>query len=94
MTAARTVVGGARFLDVGQALVESDPVAVAERIYDFAGLVLTDEVREGMAAWAEGNRRGSRGEHHYRAEEFGLTPDRIREAFADYLQVYGSYCLA
>ena len=37
-----------------------------------------------MRDWADANRRGSRGTHHYRAEEFGLSAHGINGAFADY----------
>jgi hypothetical protein len=46
-----------------------------------------------MAAWSERNRAGSRGEHHYSAEEFGLTDDEIRDEFAEYLDCFGGYCV-
>jgi hypothetical protein len=57
-----------------------------------AGLHLTDAVRAAMAAWSEQNQAGSRGAHHYNAEEFGLTDAEIRSAFAEYLDRYGDYC--
>ena len=90
--ASRSVLGEDRFLDIGQPEMERDPVGAAERIYEFAGLTLTAGVRRKMAAWAEANGRGARGEHRYRAEEYGLTPERIREAFDEYLHDYGAYC--
>lgn len=92
--ASRAVLGEERFLDIGQPEMERDPVGAAERIYDFAGLTMTPEVRRDMAAWAEDNRRGARGEHRYRAEEYGLSSERIREAFGDYLRDFGAYCAA
>ena len=90
--AARPAIGEERFVDIGQPELNADAVAVAERIYDFAGLELDDEVRSAMAAWSEQNRAGARGEHHYTAEEFGLTEDEIRSAFAEYLDRFGAYC--
>ena len=71
----RDAVGEDRFVDVGQPELQADPVGVADRIYDFAGLELTDELRTAMAEWSHANQAGSRGEHSYRAEEFGLTDD-------------------
>jgi hypothetical protein len=88
----RDAVGEDRFVDVGQPELQADPLGVAERIYCFAGLELTDELRTAMAEWSNANQAGSRGEHRYRAEEFGLTDDQIREAFADYLDRFGGYC--
>jgi hypothetical protein len=85
---ARATLGEDRFLDVSQEQVEQDPIGTAERIYRFAGLKLEDGVKGAMGAWAEANRRGSRGEHRYTMEEFGLCEADIEEAFADY---YGAF---
>ena len=87
----RAVVGEERFLDVGQADVERDPVGTAERIYEFAGLELGDDVRVAMRGWAAQNERGSRGAHEYTAEEFGLTVEGIRDRFAEYRERFGAY---
>jgi hypothetical protein len=45
-----------------------------------------------MVEWSSENRAGSRGEHRYSAEEFGLTDEQIRAEFADYLEAFGDYC--
>jgi hypothetical protein len=90
---ARAVLGEQRFVDVGQHEVEIDPVGTAQRVYDFAGLRLPDDVRDAMARWAAENRRGARGEHRYRASDFGLADDEIRSAFGEYLDRFGGYCL-
>ena len=89
---ARAVLGEQRFIDVGQHEVEIDPVGTAQRVYDFAGLRLPDDVRHAMTRWAAENRRGARGEHRYRAADFGLADDEIRHAFAEYLDRFGRYC--
>ena len=70
--AAREAIGEHRFIDVGQLQLQGDPVGVAEQIYDFAGLDLSDDARAAMAQWGTDNRAGSRGQHQYSAEEFGL----------------------
>ncbi|MFI5047186.1 MAG: sulfotransferase family protein [Acidimicrobiia bacterium] len=89
---ARDVLGQDRFIDVAQKDVEADAVASAERIYAFLGLVLADEVRAAMAQWALDNRRGSRGEHRYTPEDYGLTDEGIRDAFRSYTETYGDLC--
>jgi hypothetical protein len=91
-TATRARIGDERFIDVSQQEMNADAVAVAERIYDFAGLPLTSEQRTTIAKWAQENRAGSRGTHTYSAEQYGLTDQEIRDAFAPYLEVYGCYC--
>jgi hypothetical protein len=90
--ASRARIGDERFIDISQQEMEASAVDVAQRIYDFAGLPLSGELRETMAAWAEENRTGSRGAHAYTAEQYGLTTDEIREAFAGYLDKYGAFC--
>lgn len=94
LSASRASIGEHRFLDIGQPEMERDPIGAAERIYEFAGLTMTPEVRDAMADWAESNRRGARGEHRYTAAEYGLSDARIREAFGDYLRDYGAFCAA
>ena len=87
----RSVVGEERFLDVGQVDFERDPIGTAERIYEFAGLELGDAVRVTIRGWAAQNQRGSRGEHEYTAEEFGLTVEGIRDTFAEYCERFAVY---
>jgi hypothetical protein len=89
--AARVTLGQDRFLDVSQDQVERDPLGTAEQIYRFASLDLCDDVKMAMRSWADANRRGSRGAHHYTPEEFGLSGDGIHEAFADYCQEFDTY---
>jgi hypothetical protein len=89
--AARDELGEHRFFDVAQRDVELDAVGTAERIYAFLELEFTDEVRAGVSTFAQENRRGARGEHVYRAEEFGYSAAGIRDAFGEYLDRYGEY---
>jgi Sulfotransferase family len=90
--ASRQHLDSALFLDIGQRETQSDPIGVAERVYEFAGLGLDGELRRSMHQWAANNERGSRGEHRYRAEDFGLTADGIRRDFAGYLDEFGDCC--
>jgi hypothetical protein len=81
-----------RFVDVGQREVETDALAVVERIYEFLGLELGAELRSAMSSWTRSNRRGSRGEHVYRAEDYGLSDASIRSRFSGYLDEFGGFC--
>jgi hypothetical protein len=83
---ARQSIGEDRFIDVTQRQLETDASAVAARIYGFLGLELDGPTRGAMDDWAAANRRGSRGEHRYCAEDYGLTDARIRHAFGPYLE--------
>lgn len=88
----RERIGDERFIDISQKDMEVSAVDVAERIYDFAGLTLTDEMRATVVDWAAKNAKGSRGAHTYSAAQYGLTDDEIRDAFAGYLARFGHYC--
>lgn len=85
----RRELGDERFFDVAQHDFETNALGVVEPIYDFLGLELTGEVRTAMQAFSREHRRGARGAHEYSAEQFGLTADGLREAFADYIDQYG-----
>jgi hypothetical protein len=87
---AREALGSARFVDVAQHELESDPIGIAERVYDVAQLTLSGEQRSAMSEWAANNRRGSRGIHRYSPEDYGLTAADINDAFAPYLQRFRS----
>ena len=90
--AARDAIGDDRFIDVGQSELEADPVGVAQRIYERIGLDLDDSLCDAMAEFMAANQRGTRGEHRYSAEEYGLRGGEINDAFAEYLARYGRYC--
>jgi Sulfotransferase family len=88
----RVVLGEERFIDVGQKELEADGVGAVKRIYDFLGLRLTDQVRDAMSRWVVDNRRGSRGEHRYSPEQYGLTTQQIVETFRPYAERFGPFC--
>ncbi|MBY0398732.1 sulfotransferase [Myxococcota bacterium] len=60
---------------------QRDPLAEVGRIYARFGFDRAPEAKAAMGAWLEGNRKGRHGEHSYRAEDYGLSPERIRAAF-------------
>jgi hypothetical protein len=84
-TTARATLGEHVFFDVSQLDVDTNPISTMETIYAFLGLHLTDDVRSAIERWNGENRRGSRGEHRYAAEEFGLTARQISDAFRGYI---------
>jgi hypothetical protein len=86
------VIGESRFVDVGQPELAANPIGVAERVYAVAGLELTGSVCDAMQTWSAQNAAGSRGEHRYSAEEFGVTEAEIRDVFADYFARFGRHC--
>jgi hypothetical protein len=78
-----------RFFDLHHAELLADPVGSVRRLYDHFGLELSPEAERAMRAWHAVNPTGKHGEHHYRAEEFGLSEGVLRERFAAYLERFG-----
>ncbi len=87
--AARRHIGDERFVDVHQHELEVDPRGTIERVYRFVGRGMDEQLEEEVASWAAANRRGARGEHRYRPEDYGLTTEAIREAFTEYTTTFG-----
>ncbi|MEZ4331354.1 MAG: sulfotransferase [Myxococcota bacterium] len=61
---------------------QRDPVAEVRRIYERFGIALSEPAETAMRSWLAANRKGRHGDHSYAAEDYGLTPERIRAAFA------------
>ncbi|ORV85997.1 sulfotransferase [Mycobacterium interjectum] len=84
----RTRRGDERFADVSFADLQNDPVRTLQTSYEALGLSFTDATLQSVTRWAQGHRPGSRGTHEYDLADYGLTPDGVRERFADYLAAY------
>jgi hypothetical protein len=75
-----------RFLDVHYLDLERDPVSVVRRVYDHAGMAFTPGLEADVRGWAAVNRKGSKGAHIYPDDGYGLTPESVHAAFADYIR--------
>lgn len=80
--------GDKRFVDVSFADLQTDPVRTLQTSYESLGLEFTDATLHSVTQWARGHRPGSRGTHEYDLTDYGLTPEGVRERFADYLAAY------
>lgn len=78
-----------RFVDVAYRDIIKDPLCVIARVYQVAGLVLTEEARATMRAWESDNSLGKHGSHQYAMNRYGFSADEIRREFSDYLARYG-----
>lgn len=78
-----------RFFDAHFAAVQSDPLAVLDRLYAFCGWDLGDEARAAMMRWREEQPRGKHGTHEYSAGEFALDKAALRSQFAFYTNRFG-----
>jgi hypothetical protein len=84
----RSRTGDDRFADVSFADLQSDPVGTLRRSYQRLGLSFTDATYASVSQWAAAHKPGSRGAHDYALTDYGLTPESVRERFADYLATY------
>lgn len=73
-----------RFLDLWFSDTISKPLAEIEKIYDFAGMQLTQATHQAMAEWQQHNRRELRPPHDYTLEQFGLSEDGLKAMFVEY----------
>ena len=73
-----------RFIDVWFRDTVSDPLGQVQRIYEAVGIDFTREAEIEMKNWLTEDASERRPAHAYTAEEFGLSREQIREAFAAY----------
>jgi hypothetical protein len=71
-----------RFYRMSFSDFQVDPIREVRRIYERFGMDLSAVAEGAMTDWREQNRAGRHGAHRYRAEDYGLTPERIADAFA------------
>jgi hypothetical protein len=79
-----------RFFDVDYRRFVDAPLAVAADVYAHFGLPLPAEAAAAFEEHVRANPRGKHGAHRYALEEYGLTPERVRERFAGYIE---RFCL-
>lgn len=89
---ARATLGEDRFVDVSQRDLETDPLDTADRVYAHIGRTLDHSTRDAMERWAANNRRGARGAHDYRLEDYGISSADVTAAFGPYLDRFGDLC--
>ena len=87
--AARDVLGEDQFIDVSYHDVMADPVRTVGRIYEQAGLVMSDVHADNIRDWLTRNPQTKHGQHKHSPDEFGMTADAINRDFADYLERFG-----
>lgn len=78
-----------RFFDVSFAAVQRDPMKAVAQLYAQLGDDLSDEAQRRMEDWWRESSKEHSGPHSYRAETFGLSPERIREQFGFYYDRFG-----
>jgi hypothetical protein len=73
-----------RFFDLGFAELRPDPMPAVERLYEWLGMELTDDVAERMRTWWASNPADKHGIHAYKPEQYGIDLDQLRSQFAFY----------
>jgi hypothetical protein len=86
----RKRVGDERFSDVSFSDLQTDPVHTLAASYEDLGLTFTDATARSVDQWAREHKPGSRGAHDYDLADYGLTPEGVRERFAEYLATYNA----
>ena len=80
---ARAKYDPAQFVDVGFDELRADPFAAVGRVYDALGTAISDEARAAMTALDVESKSGDRKPaHKYSLEDYGLTAEQVRAAFA------------
>jgi NAD(P)-dependent dehydrogenase (short-subunit alcohol dehydrogenase family) len=82
--AARAAGAEAAVVDVSYYDLLRDPLAEVRRIYAHAGRPLTPAAEAAMQRVLAEQTQHRHGRHTYRSRDFGLSPARIEETFADY----------
>jgi len=75
-----------RFVDIRFADFVDDNMAVVRGIYEQFDLPLTPEARKAMEEHVARNPQGKHGTHEYGLEQYGLSPERVRERLAGYIE--------
>jgi hypothetical protein len=78
-----------RVVDVRYEDTVADPLGTTRRIYEHFDLELTPVAEQGVRDYLSANPRDKHGAHRYTLEEFGLDPDEVDAAFADYRERFG-----
>lgn len=86
---ARLAGTGVRFLDVAYDELVSDPLGIAARILEFAGIEASDDTCDAMRTWLADNRQDKHGSHRYAPDEFAIDVGALRESMTPYRDAFG-----
>jgi len=72
-------------MDVVHADFHRDPMAVLDKIYAFIGMEIGEDLRAKFARRIDEKPELALGTHRYDLKDFGMTAERIREQYGDYI---------
>jgi hypothetical protein len=75
-------------MDVVHTDFHARPMEVLERIYEFIGMKIADEIRPQFARRIEEKPEMAHGEHRYSITDFGMTEAEAREPFGGYVEQF------
>jgi hypothetical protein len=86
---AREEIGDDRFYDSNYHELMSDHVEGVRRIYEWAGLAMSDRHADAIRQWTAEHQQSKHGTHKHSPEEFGMNGDQINDRFARYTERFG-----
>lgn len=78
-------------LDLSFQEITHDSIGTAQKVCDFLGIALTDEMIARIRAWDVKNPRNKYGKNEATLDEYGFDRDRMREIFKPYTDAFGQY---
>lgn len=78
-----------QFYDLDYSDLVTDPIGSIRRLYGYFGYELTTGSVSRMQSWLTNNPQHKHGKHDYTLETYGVTPDQVDDAFADYVKAFG-----
>ncbi len=77
-----------QFLDIRFSELEADPISQVQRIYRKFGITYDDKLTIKMKDYLAENKKHKFGKPNYGLAEYGVSPEQIKTAFADYIARY------
>ena len=84
--AAKDKLGDNVIYDLHYADMMRDPIAEMRKLYAWLGDEFTAEVETGMQQWLDDHPKGKHGDHTYSLEEYGLSVDKLKPVFGEYVE--------
>jgi hypothetical protein len=80
-----------RFYDIDFRAMQADPIGEVRGLYEWLGTPVTDAFEKRMRRWWEANAENREPSSHSGLSDYGLRPDVVRSAFADYVGRAGEW---
>ena len=81
----------AEILDVAFNDLCNDPIAVAERVYDFLRMEFSGTIADQIRRWNQANPRDKHGKNAYSSAMYGIEPHALARLFEEYSEGFAQY---